>query len=284
MKLIADSGSTKTDWCLVRGVDDVMRFNSQGINPFQQDAHTIEKIVSSGPLQSLPDAVQVDEIYFYGAGCRDEMCPMLRDIFTRCFPVANVIEINSDILAAARASFAHDEGIACILGTGSNSCLYDGSKIISNVSPLGYILGDEGSGAVLGRLFINAIFKGRLSPGVRNKFLRDSGLSLPEITNKVYREPMANRFLASLSVYIHKYLEDNSVEALVVDNFRDFFRKNVTLYQRKDVSVGAIGSIAFYYEKQLREAANMEGFHIEHIMKSPMDGLLVFHSANGLKV
>lgn len=284
MKLIADSGSTKTDWCLLRGGNDAARFSGQGINPFQQDAATIEKIVSDGPLSCLPDAVRVDEIYFYGAGCRDEMRPMLRGIFARCFPAATVIEINSDMLAAARALFANGEGIACILGTGSNSCLYDGGKIVSNVSPLGYILGDEGSGAVLGRLFVNAIFKGCLPNGVRDRFLRDSGLALSEIINKVYREPLANRFLAGLSVYIHDYLPDSGVEALVVDNFRDFFRKNVALYCRRDIPVGAIGSIAFYYERQLREAAGMEGFRLEYVRKSPMDGLLAFHSASDSKV
>lgn len=278
MKLIADSGSTKTDWCMINGGSVVGRFYCQGINPFQQDEATIAAVISGLFSNGLTDVGSVEEVYFYGAGCRDEMCPLMSGILAGCFPHASVIEVNSDMLAAARALFAGGEGIACILGTGSNSCLYDGRGIVSNVPPLGYVLGDEGSGAVLGRTFVNAVFKGRLSAAVRDKFLSDSGLSLSEIINKVYREPLANRFLASLSAYIYNYLDDREVEALVVENFCDFFRKNVSLYGRADLSVGAIGSIAFYYEKQLRGAASAEGFRLERVCKSPMEGLVSYHT------
>ena len=273
MKLIADSGSTKTDWCLMQGGVEVCSLHTPGINPCQQDAATIEKTVSEVSDDARIDSAGVDEIYFYGAGCRDEMRPLMTEILSRRFANARVIEVRSDMLAAARALFADGEGIACILGTGSNSCLYDGKEIVDNVSPLGYILGDEGSGAVLGRLFLNAIFKGRLSAGVRDRFLKDSGLTQAEIIQKVYREPFANRFLASLSVFIHEYLDDDDVAALVVENFRDFFRRNVALYHRPEMPVGAVGSIAFYYAGQLRTAANAEGFRLERILKSPMEGL-----------
>lgn len=281
MKLIADSGSTKTDWCVLDDSVVVRRLCSQGINPFQQDATTIDRIIQRELIACLPDGNSIDEIYFYGAGCRNEMRPVLKRIFEKYFSGAEKIEVCSDLVAAARALFSGREGIACILGTGSNSCLYDGRNIVSNVSPLGYVLGDEGSGAVLGRLFVNAIFKGRLSRGVRNRFLSETGLTLPEIIKKVYREPMANRFLASLSVYIHKYLDDSGVTELVIDNFCDFFRKNIALYERRDLHVGAVGSIAFYYEQQLREAARIEGFSIGCVCKSPLDGLVAFHSGAG---
>ena len=156
----------------------------------------------------------------------------------------------------------------------ANSCLYDGRRIVANVPPLGYILGDEGSGAVLGRLFVNALFKGGLSESLRDKFLTESGLTLPAIINKVYREPMANRFLASLSMFIHDNLDDEGLENLVVDNFRNFFRRNVKLYGRSELPVGAVGSIAFYYSRQLERAAVLEGFELVKIVKSPMDELV----------
>ena len=173
----------------------------------------------------------------------------------------------------ARA-FGCDEGIACILGTGANSCVYDGNEITANVPPLGYILGDEGSGAVLGRMFINALFKCGLSAELRDEFLCETGLTLADIINKVYREPMANRFLASTSLFIHNHLDNNDLRTLVVDNFKAFFRRNVSLYGRRDLPVGAVGSIAFYYKTELLEAARSEGFEVVKVIKSPMDGLV----------
>lgn len=274
MKLIADSGSTKTDWCFVDGANVVCRVAGQGINPFLQDDEEIGRIVAAGLSAAGVLAGSVGEVEFYGAGCRDDKIPMLEALFRRLFANAAKIEVSSDMLGAARALFGTGEGIACILGTGANSCLYDGRRITANVPPLGYILGDEGSGAVLGRLFVNALFKGGLPESLRDKFLTESGLTLPAIINKVYREPMANRFLASLSMFIHDNLDDEGLENLVVDNFRNFFRRNVKLYGRSELPVGAVGSIAFYYSRQLERAAVLEGFELVKIVKSPMDELV----------
>lgn len=273
MKLIADSGSTKTDWCVVDGVDVVCRFVGQGINPFQQSIERIERIVRSELLGNIACAGFIREIEFYGAGCRDVMVCRLERMFREIFVNAATVEVCSDMLGAARALFGRDEGIACILGTGANSCLYDGKDIVSNVPPLGYILGDEGSGAVLGKLFVNALFKGGLSCSLRDKFLSETGLTLPDIINKVYREPMANRFLASLSVFIHDNLGDKDVEALVVENFRNFFKRNVDSYRRKDLAVGAVGSVAYFYKEQLEHAAGLEGYRLSRVVKNPLDEL-----------
>ena len=179
---------------------------------------------------------------------------------------------------ASRAVCQHQEGLACILGTGSNSCYYDGVKIAENVPPLGYILGDEGSGAVLGKLFLNALFKGTLPASMKEDFLQKSSLTYPEIIQRVYRQPMANRFLASTSLYIYEHLDVPALRELVKDNFRDFFRKNIAKYQRPDLSIGAIGSIAYHYRDLLREVAEEEGYTLGKVAKSPMEGLVAFHS------
>lgn len=274
MKLIADSGSTKTDWCVVEGSNVVSRITGHGINPFQQNTDDIEHLVIEDLVKHIDAPERITEIEFYGAGCRDAMIPVLEHLFGKVFVNATKIDVCSDMLGAARALFGTSEGIACILGTGSNSCLYDGCRIVANVPPLGYILGDEGSGAVLGRLFINALFKGGLSENLRDAFSAETGYDVPFIINKVYREPLANRFLASLSVFIHNHLDDRELRMLVIDNFKAFFKRNVSLYGRRDIAIGAVGSIAYYYKAELEEAALSEGYTLAAVLKSPMDGLL----------
>ncbi len=274
MKLIADSGSTKTDWCVVDGGEVVFRTAGHGINPFQQTDAEIENIVNNEFASGFGYAGKIAEIEFYGAGCRDEMVPRMELLLRKVFVNAVRVEVCSDILGAARALFDDREGIACILGTGANSCLYDGRRITANVPPLGYILGDEGSGAVLGRLFINALFKGGLPATMRDEFLKETGFTLADIINKVYREPLANRFLASMSVFIHNHLGNKDLRNLAIDNFRSFFKRNVNLYGRMDLPVGAVGSIAFYYKSELLEAAESEGYTVGKVIKSPMEGLV----------
>lgn len=280
MKLIADSGSTKTDWCVLDGGNVVCRVAGHGINPFQQSYEEIKRIVKDELVCRLGPADAISEIEFYGAGCRDDKIQIMDDILSRVFVKADRVEVCSDMVGAARALFGNSEGLACILGTGANSCLYDGRSVVANVPPLGYILGDEGSGAVLGKLFVNAMYKGGLSEQLRDKFLSESGLTLAEIINKVYREPLANRFLASMSVFIHKNLDDEALRNLVIDNFRNFFRRNVCQYKRNDLPVGAVGSIAFYYHEQLECAAKLEGYELVKVVKSPMDGLILLNSKN----
>ncbi len=274
MKLIADSGSTKTDWCLVDDGNVVRRFNGQGINPSLQDRVVIEDILADDLLNEIADTDNVHEIDFYGAGCRDDVKAKMRDILSKYFKKADVIEINSDMVGAARALFGNKEGIACILGTGSNSCLYDGKNVVSNIPPLGYILGDEGSGAVLGKLFVNALFKGGLPETLRNEFFEETELTLSEIIDMVYRKPFANRFLASLSVFIHEHSDVEEIRTLVKENFRSFFYRNVNQYNRKNLPVGAVGSIAYFYKELFVEVAESEGYSVGKILKSPLDTLI----------
>lgn len=277
MILIADSGSTKTDWLVADGGQRMLQIATQGINPFHQDGDAIEAVIDGELLPKMGD-LSPDGIYFYGSGCREDKVELMCGIIGRAFPLSRKIEAHGDLLAAARAVCGNREGIACIMGTGANSCLYDGKRVVENTPPLGYILGDEGSGAVLGKLFVNALFKGQLPEELRDKWFDETGLTLNIIINKVYREPLANRFLASMSKFIAQHISHPVLEEMVTENFREHFRRNVNQYRRKDLEVGAIGSIAYYYRRQLEKAAGDEGYKLGKVMRSPMDGLLAYHS------
>ena len=280
MKLIADSGSTKTDWCMISGKDIVARVNTQGINPFHQDKNVIEKVIRTELLPSIDVPVEVvDAVYFYGAGCVDAVIPAMTETLQYIFQSAKIVEVHSDLVAAARSLFGQENGIACILGTGSNSCLYKNGKITANIPPLGYILGDEGSGAALGRLFFNGIFKGGLPEEIRDLYMKETGYTYSNIINKVYREPLANRFLASVSAFINAHKSEYpQLQELVINNFRAFFQNNIARYNNVRLKVGAIGSIAYYYKKELCKAAELEGYEFSDIEKAPMGGLLSYHS------
>lgn len=268
--LIADSGSTKTDWAFMD-----QRVQTQGINPFHQDEDTIRSILKEELLPQLTsDITHLTSILFYGSGVRPELEEKMRRLLQEVFPQAEHIEAHGDLLGAARALCGHQEGIACILGTGANSCLYDGERIVENTPPMGYILGDEGSGAVLGVKFLNALYKNRLSNDVRAAFEAYEEMSMAQVIERVYRQPMANRWLASLSTFIHQQIENPQIEQLVIDNFRDFIQRNIAPYQRRDLPINAVGSIAFYYQQQLEKAVKAEGYTLGKIVRSPLDALV----------
>lgn len=268
--LIADSGSTKTDWAFMG-----KRVQTQGINPFHQDEDTIRRILKEELLPQLTSDIRhLTSILFYGSGVRPELEEKMRRLLGEAFPQTAHIEAHGDLLGAARALCNNEEGIACILGTGANSCLYDGERIVENTPPMGYILGDEGSGAVLGVRFLNALYKNRLSNDVRGAFEAYEEMSMAQVIERVYRQPMANRWLASLSTFIHQQIGNPQIEQLVIDNFRDFIQRNITPYQRKDLSINAVGSIAFYYKEQLEKAVKAEGYTLGKIVRSPLDALV----------
>lgn len=277
MKLIADSGSTKTDWCLTNGSGGkYLRLRTQGINPFHQDKRQIAAILTGELLPQL-GGEQPSEVYFYGSGCRPELQPGVCRLLREALPKAVVVEAQGDLLGAARAVCGRREGLVIILGTGANSGLYDGHTIVSNTPPLGYILGDEGSGAVIGKQFLNALYRGLLPAALADELEADMGVTLPGAIDRVYRQPMANRFLASLSPFIHAHLDVPEVSQLVTDSFRLFFRRNLVQYDRYDLPVGAVGSIASHYRQQLVHAAAAEGFTIGTILPSPIEGLITYH-------
>lgn len=276
MILIADSGSTKTDWCVVLEGTPIKRITTKGINPFFQPEEEIQQELTISLLPQLPERT-VNSVYFYGAGCTPEKAPILRRAIADSLSVVGNIKAHSDMLAAARGLCGHEAGIACILGTGSNSCFYNGEDIVNNISPLGFILGDEGSGAVLGKLLVGDILKNQLSPAIKEAFLKQFDLTAPEIIDRVYRQPFPNRFLASLSPFIAQHLEEPAIRTLVFNSFTAFLRRNVMQYDYEKYPVHFIGSVAACYKEILQEAALETGIRIGKILQSPMEGLIQYH-------
>lgn len=277
MILIADSGSTKTDWALVSNGEVTERVTTQGINPYHQDGEAIGAILRNELLPQTA-AGTVREIFFYGSGCRPELEPVMRQVLSNCFPQAVTVEAHGDLLGAARALLGRQRGIACILGTGSNSGLYDGSRIVQNTPPLGYVLGDEGSGAVLGIRFLNALFKGFLPSPLASEFLEEQQMTMGDVIARVYRLPLANRWLASVSPFVCSHLYMPEVRQLVIEHFRQFFSRNLVQYGDRSLPVSAVGSIAWHYRELLAEAAGLEGFVLGTVQHSPIDGMVAYHT------
>lgn len=276
MILVADSGSTKTEWCLADGGKRVKTIFTRGINPVFESEDDIRAELQAHLLPEL-DGIQPETVHFYGAGCAWEE---VNDVVRRAIKslLQCPVEVQSDLLCAARALFGRNRGIACIMGTGSNSCLYDGEKIVSNVSPLGFILGDEGSGAVLGKLLVGACFKNQLGTGMEEEFLKRFNLTRPEIIDRVYRKPFPNRFLASLSVFLNEHIDNPDIRELVRSSFDAFFLRNVMQYPDYQMQkVSFTGSIAWYYRTILKEVAAGRGIHIGTIIQAPMEGLLSYY-------
>ena len=276
MILIADSGSTKTDWCVVGQGQLVRQIVTKGMNPFFQSEEEIENEIATALIPHLKTNV-LDAVYFYGAGCVPDKVPMMYNALSTHLNTKNGIEVNTDMLAVARGLCGHKPGIACIMGTGSNSCFYNGEEIVNNISPLGFILGDEGSGAVLGKLLVGDILKNQLPPAIKEAFLKQFDLTAPEIIDRVYRQPFPNRFLASLSPFLAQHLEEPAIRSLVLNSFIAFLRRNVMQYDYKQYPVHFIGSVAHCYKEILQEAAQTTGIQIGKILQSPMEGLIQYH-------
>lgn len=277
MILIADSGATKTDWCFGTTLSDRQTIQTEGINPFHMDKAYIDGIILQQLIPQLPASALSDctAIHFYGAGCLPERTEGITRTLRNLFPQATV-QVNTDLLGAARALCQREPGIACILGTGSNSCLYDGTQIIDNISPLGYILGDEGSGAYLGKRFVGDCLKRQLPGFLAEGLMERYGLTLPDLLEKVYRQPQANRFLASLTPYIYEQREVPEVKEFLKDCFREFFKRNVLLYKRT-WPVSFVGSIAWYFQQEIQESAKELQLPIGRFVKNPIDELSVYH-------
>ena len=281
MLLIADSGSTKTDWCLCNGSTILNSIQTQGINPYHQTEEAIEQVLFDELLPQLTESSNISkslQVIFYGAGCANESaCNRVKEAIHKVLGVTD-ITIHSDLLGAARALCGHDEGIACVLGTGSNSCLYNGKEIIANIPPLGYILGDEGSSAVLGRRLVGDCLKKQLPEALRDEFLTEYELTQEIILEKVYRQPLANRFLASLTPFLSKHRDVPEVHKILVESFVDFFVRNVKQYRRPWLPIHFVGSIANAFNSEVKEAAESLGMELGTIMQSPMEGLIKYHS------
>lgn len=277
MFLIADSGGTKTDWCLVDGLEEVKRVKTPGFNAMTTPNEVIEANLYAEVLPNFPEREDIERLYFYGAGCLGSVADKVKNILEDCFPNATVF-VNSDMLGAARALCGSRQGIACILGTGSNTCLYDGTEIIDNVPALGYILGDEGGGAVLGKLLVSDVFKKQLPRFLCEKFQERFNISKDELIHKVYREPNANRYLASFTPFLLENIEEPAIHRLVLNNFKQFFIRNITLYPDfHNLRINVTGSVGWYFRDVLKEAAESMDCTLEKISISPMEGLVEYH-------
>lgn len=276
MILIADCGSTKTDWVLFENDTVKAGVKTQGLNPTLQSTEEIAGILSS-ELTGRIDTTLPNAIYFYGAGCAYESAnKRMRRALEQTFTTRN-IDINSDLLAAARALCGHEEGIACILGTGSNSCLFDGKKIKDNTPSLGYILGDEGSGAFLGRTLISDCLKKQLPPKLCKKFLAQYNLTIAEILERVYHTPMPSRFLAGFTPFLIDNRKEPEIHALLKRCFTLFFRRNTMVYRHSWLPIHIVGGVGMAFAEEIKETAESLGLSVGNIVDSPMKGLIEYH-------
>lgn len=277
MILLADSGSTKTDWGLVENGKLVKRLRTSGMNPFQMSEEAITEEIKTHLVPELPGTV-LDEVHFYGAGCTKEKQPIVERALRANLTINGECEVASDMLGAARGICGHKPGIACILGTGSNSCSYDGKNLVKNVSPLGFILGDEGSGAVLGKLLVGDVLKNQMPEAITKRFFEKYKLTSAEIIDRVYRQPKPNTFLASFVPFLEENIDEPKIYNLVKESFRSFLRRNVMQYDGwQTLPIGFNGSIAKIYKKPLLEAIEEEGMHLGRIIQAPMEAMVEYH-------
>lgn len=278
MILIAESGSTKTEWCLVDRNGIVEHCLTDGINPFFESRKEISHTVR---LQLPPVFFKskFDKIFFYGAGCSsDEKKNIVKASLEAQFKTPAIIE--SDLFGAARSLFNNEAGIACILGTGSNSCFYDGSIIAKNIRSLGYILGDEGSGASLGKAFLSDCLKGIAPETLVKPFYEKYKINEDEILDYVYTKPFPNRLLSVLSFFLSEHIAHPYVLNLVYKNLRSFFERNVLQYNYTTSKVRFVGTVAYMYADLLRQIGDELKINIDTIIENPIDGLIRYHRQN----
>lgn len=279
MILIADSGSTKTEWGMLNTeTRAVEACRTSGINPLYQDEESIHQMLQQE--FTLPVTV-LDGIFFYGAGCiNEQLNDLIRRTLYQNFRCLS-ITIQSDLMAAARSLCQNQEGIACILGTGSNSCYYNGHEITRHVSPLGYILGDEGSGAVLGKKFMSDLLKKQLPRSIADRFFALYKISPDHVLENIYKKPFPNRFLAQFTRFIHENLHEDYLKKLVKDSFNEFFTRNIRQYpEASRLPVHFTGSIAWYFKDILQASAKESGYQTGIISLRPMEGLIDYHISN----
>ncbi len=275
MRLIVDSGSTKAIWVLLSDTEVVERFITIGINPYQQTEIEITTQLKE-VLEVYANAIQT--VHFYGSGVTKASSDKIKRGFEQTTRKVESIDIQSDILAAAHALCQNKAGIACILGTGSNSCLYDGNKIIDHIGGHGFILGDDGSGAILGRQLMSDYLHKQMPNDIYKKLETCFSLSTDSILESVYRKPFPNRFLASFAPFLLEYASNDYIQSLILAQFRIFFKKKVLCYDNfRKYPIHFVGSVAYYFEAFLRSVGEEFGVDIICILKDPMDGLVEYY-------
>ena len=253
-------------------------FVSSGINPYYESEDEIISKLKGEVLPFVGDA-DLDEIRFYGAGCTEVKKEMMNSVLRSVLGDAQ-ISVESDLMAAAHALLGRETGIACILGTGSNSCFYDGERILDNVSPLGFILGDEGSGAVLGKQFIGDLLKKQLPQDLSDIFWQSfPDLKQSDVIERVYRKPFPNRYLAQFTRFLGEHRDYEYVRHLLTNSFKAFLRRNVMQYDYQNYQTHFVGSVAAVFEDELREAADDCSVMVGQVMRTPMEGLIRFYQS-----
>lgn len=276
MKLIAETGSTRTEWALTEGRQLINSLFTDGINPFFQTRREISRSVRLG----LPEEFfkkKLEQVYYYGAGCSsEEKKKIIRASLVAQFKTP--VQVESDLLAAARGLFLREAGIACILGTGSNSCFYDGATILKNVRSGGYILGDEGSGAAMGRVFMSDVLKGIAPAELTEDFFDKFRITSDDIMDLVYNRPFPNRFLATVAYFLVDHQESDYACQVIRDNLQKFFARNICQYDYSNYSIRFVGSWAHHCADYLYDVAQEFGVMIDMIEETPMKGLIEFHA------
>jgi glucosamine kinase len=278
MILIADSGSTKTDWILYNNkTEEAQSFHSQGLNPYFVESHEIAK-VAEDCFRSI-DINEISQLFFYGAGCSSvQSKTIVKNGLASVFRKAN-IEIEHDLMAAARALLGDRSGVACILGTGSNACLYDGAKIVKEAVSFGYMLGDEGSGNHLGKKLLKAIFNGKAPQEIKNAFIKEyPSLDLSLLLEQLYKTPSPNKFLASFSPFINSHRKNAFIQNMIKSSFQDFLDEFVVDFSADEqLLIGFQGSIAWAYNDLLMDVIEERKMKIGPIIKQPIEKLLEYH-------
>jgi N-acetylglucosamine kinase-like BadF-type ATPase len=279
MILVADSGSTKTEWKLIQNGKSGESMFSAGINPYFLPLNDIYLLLK----KELPDlsGKSFDKIYFYGTGCNSEAKnDVVREAISR-FCRSGKILIGTDLLGAARSLCQNDRGIACIMGTGSNSCYYDGKSIAANVSPLGYILGDEGGGAVIGRKLVSAVLKKQVPDDIIELFFNTYHITPGEILEKVYMKPFPNRFLGQFAKFISANIHILELQDIIRTSFDEFIIRNIIQYpESASLPVHFTGSISVHFKSFLEESLKNHNLRLGKVTLSPMADLISYHINN----
>jgi N-acetylglucosamine kinase-like BadF-type ATPase len=279
MKLIADAGATKIQWMVTDGQQNYGPYETSGFNPYFMAPKVLEEILYKELAPYLKVEV-IREIYYYGAGCSTaQKCGVVDEALREEFPRAGC-DVQHDLLGAARALLGRKPGIACILGTGSNSCLFDGKTIKENVKSLGYLFGDEGSGAYLGKLLLTEFLRERMPVDILRAFEKRYPYSLENVLDAVYNKPAPNQFLSSFARFTGDHSSDPFIQNLLDRNFRDFFIEQVTKYPGyKEIPVGVIGSVGFHFQDAFRKVASEFGVTVGEIIQAPIEGLVRYHNS-----
>lgn len=278
MILIADSGSTKTSWILTDGKKVKQNIQTSGYNPYYYQGEGLLNTIRTELSPQLRNS-NIYSIFFYGSGCSSVAnCSTVKQALAQLFPDSQ-IAVNHDLYGAALALLHNDEGIACILGTGSNSCYWDGYKIISNVPSVGYLLGDEGSGTYIGKLILKGILEEKAPIEIRKRFYDEHNTTFEGVLFNIYNEVNPNRFISKVSMFAKRNTNNQWVRSTIKQSFIDFIENQIVQYTNyQNLKVSFTGSVAHYYKNILLEACNEYNITTDIILKDPIEGLFNYHT------